>query len=141
MKSQQIHINSLVMSILLLMTCSAFAQSDYKCVIQRVFTAEQAPNAILSFNEQNIGKEFTVERNTGLMAGALKNSYVTKPQLIDFGSKDNAFKVVTTMRVDQGAGAGSNVYTLNINEYVSSQKKPFVFLENDVVFLGVCEHF
>ena len=75
------------------------------------------------------------------MAGALKNSYVTKPQVIDPGSKGNAFKVVTTMRLEQGAGAGSNVYVLTINEYSSSPKKPFVFVENDEVFLGVCEHF
>ncbi|MGA9163151.1 MAG: hypothetical protein WBZ31_01730 [Thiobacillus sp.] len=130
------------MSLLLLMTSPAFAQSDYRCVIQRIVTAEQAPNSILTFNERNyLGKEFTVERNTGLMAGALKNSYVTKPQVIDPGSKGNAFKVVTTMRLEQGAGAGSNVYVLTINEFSSSPKKPFVFVENDEVFLGVCEHF
>ncbi len=75
------------------------------------------------------------------MAGALKNSYVTKPQVIDSGSKDNAFKVVTTMRIEQGAGAGSNIYALTINEYDKSPKKPFIFLDNDVVFFGACEHF
>ena len=75
------------------------------------------------------------------MAGALKNSYATKPQVIDSGSKDNAFKVVTTMRIEQGAGVGSNIYALTINEYDKSPKKPFIFLDNDVVFIGACEHF
>ena len=69
------------------------------------------------------------------------NSYATKPQVIDSGSKDNAFKVVTTMRIEQGAGAGSNIYALTVNEYDKSQKKPFIFLNNDVVFFGACEHF
>jgi hypothetical protein len=75
------------------------------------------------------------------MAGVLKNSYVTKPQVIDSGSKDNAFKVVTTMSIEQGVGAGSNIYALTIIEYDKSPKKPFIFLNNDVVFFGACEHF
>ena len=121
---------------------SAHADSDYHCTIQKIATAETTPNTTLEFNEKNyIGKQFSVERKTGLMAGALKNSYTTKPQVIDSGSKDNAFKVVTTMRIEQGAGAGSNIYALTIKEYDTSQKKPFIFLKNDVVFFGACEHF
>jgi hypothetical protein len=125
-----------------LVISSANAESDYHCTIQRVATAEAAPNTTLKLNEKNyIGKQFSVERRTGIMAGALKNSYATKPQVIDTGSKDNAFKVVTTMRIEQGAGAGSNIYALTINEYDKSPKKPFIFLNNDVVFFGACEHF
>lgn len=120
----------------------ANADSDYHCTIQRTATAEATPNATLELNEKNyIGKQFSVERKTGLIAGALKNSYATIPQVIDSGSKDNAFKVVTTMRIEQGAGAGSNIYALTINEYDKSPKKPFIFLNNDVVFFGACEHF
>lgn len=45
------------------------------------------------------------------------------------------------MRLDQGVGFGSAVYTLVINEYVESAKKPFVFLSGDVVYYGNCKHF
>lgn len=51
------------------------------------------------------------------MAGALKNSYVTAPQVIDYGSTENSYKAVATMRKDQGAGVGSSIYALTINEY------------------------
>lgn len=75
------------------------------------------------------------------MAGALKNSGMTKPQVIDRGSNENSFKVVTTMRKDQGLGPGSNISALTIREFDDSQKKPFVFLSDDKVFFGTCEHF
>jgi hypothetical protein len=82
-----------------------------------------------------------VERQTGLIAGALKNAYVTNPQVIDQGSTDTSFKVVNTMRIDQGAGAGSAIFALTINEYEEAARKTFIFLNNDEAFLGWCEHF
>lgn len=128
--------------VLFLAVSSARADSDYRCIIQRISTAEAAPNPTLQFHEKNyVGKQFTVERRTGVMVGTLKNSYVTRPQVIDLGSKDNSFKVIATMRLEEGAGRGSNIYALTINEYDKSPKKPFVYLENDVVFFGSCEHF
>ena len=123
---------------------SGYAQSyrDYRCRIERVATAAPAPNTSLDLQEKTyIGKEFTVERRTGLMAGAIKNSYVTKPQVVDPGSADNSYKVVTMMRRDQGIGSGSNVYTLVVNEYEKAEKKSFLFLENDNAYFGTCVHF
>ncbi len=77
------------------------------------------------------------------MSGALKNSFVTDPQVIDFGSTGtgNGYKVITTMRTDQGLGAGSNIYALHISEYVEEDQKPFVFLHDSTVYLGQCKHF
>jgi hypothetical protein len=49
--------------------------------------------------------------------------------------------MVATMRKEEGAGAGSNIYALTILEYEHAEKKPFVFLDNEVVFFGGCEHF
>ena len=121
---------------------SAQALQDYRCLIERVATAGTPPNKSLEFQAQNyVGKEFTVERRTGLMAGVLKNSYLTKPQVIDLGTNDNSYKVVTTLRREEGAGRGSNVYTLVVNEYVKPPRKPFVFLENDSLYFGTCVHF
>jgi len=74
------------------------------------------------------------------MSGALKNNYITKPDVIDPGSSDNAFKSVATLRKEQSTGGGSVVFTLIVNEYVDSPIKPFVFLSNDVVYFGNCKH-
>lgn len=117
-------------------TTTAGAASDYRCTIERTVAAKESP-----LNKLYIGKQFTVERRTGLMAGSLKNAYFTNPQVIDYGSTENSYKVVTTMRTDQGAGAGSSIYALTINEYEQGIKKPFIFMQGDEAFLGWCEHF
>lgn len=115
---------------------------DYRCTIERVAIAQDPPTSSLAFQQKNfLNREFTVERRSGLMVGTLKNSFITKPQVIDLGSNDNSYKVITTLHRDQGAGAGSNVYTLVVSEYEKSDKKPFVFLENDYVYFGHCIHF
>lgn len=115
---------------------NAWAVDDYRCTIESTFAAKEKP-----INRIYVGKQFTVERKTGLMAGALKNSYVTDPQVIDYGSTENSYKAVATMRKDQGAGVGSSIYALTINEYDEGDRKPFIFLNNDEAFLGWCEHF
>lgn len=115
---------------------NASASVDYRCKIERVVAASEG-----KYNQMYIGKQFSVDRQTGLMIGALKNSYVTDPQVIDHGSPETSFKVVTTMRKDQGAGAGSNIYALTINEFQDGPRKPFIFLNNDEAFMGWCEHF
>ncbi len=134
-------ISFFVLIMMLLTINPALALSDYRCLIQRIITAEEQSQKLTFYEKNYLNKEFTVERSTGLMAGALKNSYVTKPQVIDYGSHENSFKVITTMRLEQGVGLGSNVYMLTINEYSESSKKPFVFIDNDVVYLGECVHF
>lgn len=120
----------------------AQAGNDYRCTIERISLAQGDNGPTYDLYRQNyVGKEFTIERVSGLMTGVLKNSYVTKPQVIDSGSNSNSFKVVTTMRLGEGAGAGSNVYALTVLEYEKTSKKPFIYLDNDMVFFGQCEHF
>lgn len=115
---------------------------DYRCKIERVATSEPLPNAQIERQTKTyVGKEFTVERKTGLMAGALKNSYITRPEVIDFGSDDNSYKVVTTLRKEQGVGRGSNTYLLVVSEYKRRPAKPFLFVDNDEVYFGTCNHF
>ena len=115
---------------------------DYQCAIERVANADGADGKVLEAQKKAlVGKSFTVSRRTGVMAGALKNSYITRPEVIDVGSSENSFKVVTTLRREQGLGPGSNVYVLVVREYEKGAKKPFVFLDNDELYFGTCLHF
>jgi hypothetical protein len=121
----------------------SFAQSgaDYRCRIEHI-TMPGVPKSSMEFWQKAYeGKEFTVDRQTGIMAGTLKMSSTTKPLVIDAGSDQNSFKAVTTMRRDQGAGAGSNVYVLVIREFAKGPGKPFLFVDNEDTFVGTCEHF
>jgi hypothetical protein len=121
----------------------AAAQSlrDYKCVVQRVASADASPKHLEFLQKNFVAKEFTIDRRTGVMAGALKNSYLTRPIVVDVGSPQNSFKAVTTLTKEQAAGPGSNAYLLVVNEYVGSPKKPFLFAENEDVYFGTCSHF
>jgi len=125
---------------LLVETATAQALRDYKCIVERVASAD-ASAIHMKFQMYFVGKEFTVDRRTGVMAGNLKNSYTTSPVVVDAGSTENSFKAVTTLRKEQGLGPGSNAYLLVVNEYVDSPKKPFLFAENDDVYFGTCTHF
>jgi hypothetical protein len=120
----------------------AHAGTDYRCTIERIYDAEGDSSPLVDARRKLfVGKEFTVDRRSGVMIGALKNSFLTEPLVVDRGSKDNSFKAVTTMRRDQGVGAGSTVYALVVKEFSGTPKKPFVFLDDDMVYFGSCVHF
>lgn len=99
----------------------AHAGTDYRCTIERIYDADGDKSPLIDGQRKRfVGKEFTVDRRLGVMIGALKNSYMTEPVVVDRGSKDNSFKVVTTMRRDQGVGDGSSVFTLVVKEYLDT---------------------
>lgn len=122
--------------------CGAHADTNYRCTIaQRVSASPESESVRMAQDRAHIGKQFAVDRHSGVMTGVLKNAYAVDPQVVDFGSGERAYKVVTAMKPDDGAGFGSNVYALVINEQDAAAQKPFVFLENDKVYLGQCAHF
>jgi hypothetical protein len=117
------------------------AGDDYRCTIERFYQAQEetdpAYKALLSTFK---GKQFTVDRASGITVGALKNSVDAKPHVIDQGRKDNSYKVVSA------AGSteilpGSILTALNVMEFIEGEKKPFNYMINDGVFFGTCEHF
>ena len=131
---------TMIISILVLFSVNASAVgTDYKCTVDRFSLASGDTGKLYKYyKKQYIGEEFTVNRAKGYTTGAIKNSYFTAPQVIDFGSTENSYKVVTTMRKDQGIGYGSSISALIINEYEATRQKPFVFMQNDKVFFGTC---
>lgn len=133
---------SLLLLAFALLANNASASNDYICKIDRVVIGpanetKQQDAMTARFK----GKEFSVSRTTGVMSGALKNAYITAPVIVDSGSKDNSFKVVTTLRPGEGMGPGSYVYLLVIREYQSGPAKPFMFADNDEVYFGNCRSF
>jgi hypothetical protein len=127
----------------LLASCAVHAQDppNYVCTIEHLQSiSARSEKVVAMLNREYLKKEFTVERRTGLMSGVLKNSYITRPEVIDLGSSENSYKVVTTLRKNQGAGAGSNIHALVVNEYDKGSTKPFVFMDNGDLFLGTCVH-
>ncbi len=136
------HILKCSIFLLIVNSSALFAGDDYKCVIERLYFAREIEGDLKSSYETHyLGKEFAVERRSGVTSGALKNSFVNTPIVVDYGSPENGYKVVNYMKLEEGAGAGTNIYALNILEYKEGPKKPFVFLINSEVFFGTCVHF
>jgi hypothetical protein len=128
-----------------LMACfvaaSANAATDYRCTIgKRISAAAESPAVRTAQEKAHIGQHFTVERRTGIMAGALKNSFQEDPQIIDDGSDGHGYKVVATIKPGESDVYGSGIYALIIDESVGTPQKPFVFMENGVTYFGQCEH-
>lgn len=128
---------SMVGLLLIAGMAKAWALDDYRCTIEQVISASSEKPLGRMF----IGREFTVDRASGRMAGTLKNAFITEPKVIDYGSTENSYKVVTTMRMEEGAGAGSSIFALTIEEFVEGERKGFVFLADGEVYQGWCKHF
>ena len=122
--------------------CLAQPLPDFRCKVDSVISApalRAAERRML--DETYVGKEFTVARRTGQMAGVLKVLSPVDPQIIDIGGMANGFKMVATMRRDQGAGSGSAVYSLVVNTFDDAPAKPFLFTYNATAYVGTCVMF
>ncbi|NUZ10077.1 hypothetical protein HUZ36_04725 [Pseudoalteromonas sp. McH1-7] len=114
----------------------------YKCIIERVELPSQKNVKVITLLEkQYIGKEFVVNKRTGRTIGAIDNSYAQEPTVIDFGSKDNSYKVINSMTKEEGVGLGSWITALAINEYEETKMKSFTYLHNDKVLFGNCSSY
>lgn len=114
---------------------------DYRCVIERFSQAQgDIGPSYKMLKEGFVGKQFTVDRASGITVGALKNSTNSSPTVIDRGNRENSFKVVSMLSADQGM-PGTTVTALNVMEFVEGNRKPFNFMINDAVFFGTCEPF
>ena len=117
------------------------AGEDYRCTIERYSSAEgDSGPAYKMLLGAVVGKQFTVDRSSGITIGALKNSVGSKPRVIDRGNQQNSFKVVSVIGADAGM-PGTQVTALNVMEFVAGDKKPFNYMIDDGVFFGTCEPF
>jgi hypothetical protein len=114
-----------------------FAGSDYRCVVTNAIEANIEGGLDEVGDKSIIGKEFTVDRVSGVVSVILKNNYLEPPTVIDQGSKDNSFKVLTVTK----NSVTTSVRSLIIQEFIGGPKKPFVYQSNATVFYGVCSHF
>lgn len=119
---------------------SANAVADYQCTIEKRIGAQpESPAMQATYEKAHIGKQFAVERKTGIMSGALKNAFLEDPQIVDDGASGKAYRVVSVVKPGESDIYGSGIYALIIDLAGSAAQKPFVFLENGAVYFGRCE--
>lgn len=107
--------------------------SAYKCVIEERLKLTSAGELESIKSGFYAGKDFVVDRATGRMSGILTNhGSFGQPEVKDYGSSDQAFKVVTEF------SGNTMIDYLYVQEFVSQSDKPFIFVTSDETFSGLC---
>ncbi|MFY2509331.1 hypothetical protein ACN3E9_13820 [Vibrio pectenicida] len=134
MKSAIIFVVSVVFSM------STHASNNFKCIVLDAFTLEENGKIDQSSNvaKNALGKEFTVNRQTGQITGGgfVNTMSGQMPQVFDHLPSENGYKAITIYKPN------FTIDYLQINEYVESPKKPFVYKGAwGTTVTGLCSHY
>lgn len=129
---------TLIMALLL----SGYGYADaysYSCQIHGEYVlgndGKLTPNEKIYF-----GGEFNVERKSGVvLGGGVGNSSYPTKTVIDFGGKNQAYKLIWLSRDVTGTNGGKNAVYLTIEEYNENEFKPFSMIVSSRVLTGVCK--
>lgn len=111
--------------LILLFSADVFAVNDFKCTIKDAVNLEA--DGTLNHNSNivvgYIGKEFVVNRQTGVITGAnLINTMSGKlPAVYDYLPNENGYKVITHYKPN------NTIDYLQINQYSDKTEKPFFY--------------
>ncbi len=126
-----------LLSLILLITLSAFSFGidAYKCKVQFASgLTDQGELTETPFAKLHIGKEFVVDKSNGKIVGEISNSNENgTPQVLDWGSNEQAFKVITVYK------PMTAVAYLYVQEFNVNIEKPFMYINGDNSFTGLCE--
>lgn len=113
--------------ILLPFACSSYGFGDFKCTIKDAVKLEDKGTLIHEAKLESwyLGKEFVVNRETGLISGAgLTNTKPGQtPQVYDYLPNQNSYRSVTHYN------SNHQIDYLEIKQFVSNSDKPFVYID------------
>jgi len=115
----------LLVVLLIFFSGTCFAFNDFKCVIKDAVhlekdgTLNHKSNLVAGY----LGKEFVVNRQTGVITGAgICNTMSGQmPSVYDYLPEENGYKAVTYYKPN------NTIDYLQINQYVDGKEKPFFF--------------
>ena len=127
----------LALPLLALSATQSYADA-YKCTVRSTGDVDSSGRLLEdgAFADSYLGAEFVVDTVTGKMLGAVTNSneYGT-PTVVDPGSEDQAFKVVTIYR------PYTSLTYLTILVYEDGPEKTFLYVTGTSVMSGVCREY
>lgn len=125
-----------------MLSVCASAADGYKCVPKQIL--ERLPDGTLGGGSTSsmlmrMNSDFVVDRVTGRMVGSTGFSNYNEgygvPKVIDPGSSEQAFKVLTVY------SPYPSVAYLEIEEFREGKSKPFTFIGGGYIVAGTCEHY
>ena len=123
--------------LLIILATNSYASDGFKCVVKDARSPDQSGELkVDDFYITFVGKEFTVDRKTGKMLGALKNhEYYGSPKVLNTGSEKNSFRVITLYQP-------SVIFDyLTVETYNEKSDMPFIFVSSSTVVSGVCSSY
>jgi len=116
---------SISLVFLIFFSGTSFAFNDFKCTIKDAIYLED--DGTLNHKSHIVtgylGKEFVVNRKTGLITGAgiINNMSGQMPSVYDYLPTENGYKAITLYKPN------NTVDYLQINQYSENKEKPFFF--------------
>lgn len=110
----------------------------YSCVIEETYFLKDSGS--LDGSDYGAGKTFTIDRGTGRTLGAIKNYNTTaygdfQPKVIDRGNHEQYFKALTIY-----GSHNPSIQLVVVQEFASSDSKPFMVTHSGTVTTGVCKN-
>ena len=120
-------------------TAASAAGPVYECEV--LFEEDIGKNGKLEAGiKLYVGRTFHVDRATGTVLGrVLSNSSYATRTVIDPGSEEQSFKLISISAEVGGTDGGHNAAYLEIKEFESGYLKPFILVNNGRVLTGTCE--
>ena len=125
---------------ILLLAFSGSAFGNFKCTIKDAVNLEK--NGLLNHQSylatKDLGKEFVVNRGTGLITGAgiVNNMSGQMPTVYDYLPQENGYKAVTIYKPN------NTVDYLQINLFAEAKEKPFFYMGAwGTMVSGTCVNF
>jgi hypothetical protein len=126
---------TIVFSIGLLVSPAFGGTESYVCSVSSLKTLRD-DGALTADNPKDpiTGQEFTVDRITGKIIGKYLESTGYQTRVLDSGSDQQSFKMIGT-----SSPGYLHVLYLQIDEFRKARLKPFVLVDNSLVYSGTCQ--
>ena len=113
-------------------------EKEYHCTIKSVFKLTDDGN-LKSYDNNSLLTTFLVDKNSGLVKGTwLGNEVWPTKTIIDSGSSEQSFKLLTLSADVIGTNGGKHAKYLQVEEYAETLEKPFMHTDGSIVATGVC---
>lgn len=112
----------------------------YSCEINGEYSFDNQGKLVPHNLKIYLGKKFNVERKTGVvLGGGVGNSTYPTKKVLDFGGKEQAYKLIWISDDVVGTNGGKNIGYLSIEEYDEKRLKPFSMMIASEVLTGLCQ--
>jgi hypothetical protein len=116
------------------------ASSSYICTIETYqYPGDENPGDRY-LGELALETTVAIDRRTGAtIHPVLGNTSFRKTTVLNAGSNDWSFKVLSESGTGSGAPVGGHVIYVEVEEWAEGFRKPFLAVAQGIAFLGYCE--